>query len=569
MLRFNLPPIKKIKLNLYVVYLLPLLTGLIARAIFYMHWFKSPFHYYHILVGLDMRKFLIYGENFAHGNGLFSPYRLFIAVIYQIVGSNILPEAVVLGQIIMGLCTVSLTVYVALSISGSRNIALFSGLFIALYAPVIIYETQILKASIFLFLSVLSLATLLYARERHFSSISSFLAGVAAILPFFVRHAGFLWLITIMTWIAFYCRIKMVEKCETRMNLRRICLNFKPLLFFFVGSFSVLLAVIAINRTNGVGSRAYFLPNYSYLLSTGADESNDISRKKLSDLVDHKKPSPSRSASKALHKIKHYATKVFYVFNTFEMPNNINYYFVQKKLPVSKFFIGPALLIPLALTGMILMILYGGFYKKESILFFYIAAFAIPICVFLPLGRYKLVLSPIFCITAAYTLIYLYRIVENRGDKLHNILTPCLLTVLFFLTISTVSYPERRDDDKAYGRAASYVPDKLMKKGKFSEASTIMAEYYAKNPDNDIIILNYVSSLLGCGRPKDAEFILNTSGIPENRELAGRYYYELGETYYMLGGRKKALACYREVLKYPCADHRKKLAEKRMNELPR
>ena len=233
MLKFNLPSGKKFRLNLSVVYLIPVLVGLIARAIFYLHWFKSPFHYYHILVGLDMRKFLIFGENFYHGNEIFSPYHLFIAAIYGVVGSEILPEAVVLGQMLIGLLTIFFTVYIALSISGRRITALLAGLFMALYAPVIIYETQILKASIFLFLSLLSLAALLYARKRHFSNIPSFIAGIAAILPFFVRHAGFLWLVTAMAWIAFYCRIKIVRKCGIcLMGLRRTYLDFKPLLFF-------------------------------------------------------------------------------------------------------------------------------------------------------------------------------------------------------------------------------------------------------------------------------------------------------------------------------------------------
>ena len=570
MLTFNLSPVKKIRLNLYLVYLLPVLTGLIARVIFYLHWFKSPFHYYHVLVGLDMRKFLIYGEEFAQGNDEFSPYRLFIAATYAMVGSEILPETVVMGQIVIGLLTIFLTIYVTLSISGHRITALLAGFFMALYAPVIIYETQILKASIFLFLSLLSLAALLYARKKHFSNTSSFLAGVAVILPFFVRHAGFLWLVTAMAWIAFYCRIKIIKKCGIcLMGLRRTFLDFKPLFFFFIGSFSVLLIVVAINRINHLSSRSYFLPNYSYLLSTGADGSGDISRK--GDItpvtIDKRETSPSKSTSKTVGKIEHYAVKVFYIFNTFEMPNNINYYFIREKLPIAKFLLGPALLMPLALTGMILMILYGGFHKKESILFFYIAAFAIPICAFLPLGRYKLVLSPIFCIAAAYTLMYLYRIVNHKGTRLHNILTPSLLAVLFFLTISTVPYPERAADDKAYGLAASYIPDKLMHQGKFAEASHILGDYYADNRDNDMISLNYASALLGCNRPKDAEFILNKSGIPQDKQLTGRYYYELGETYRILNEKEKALKCYREVLRHPCAKHRKELTKKHIDKL--
>lgn len=562
MLKINIPPVKKFKLNLTVLYLIPVLIGTIARIVFFRHWFRSPFHYYHILVGLDMRKFLIFGENFYYGKEPFSPYSFFIAVIYGMVGSEILPEAVVLGQLILGLLTILLTVYVTLSISGKRTTALLAGVFMALYAPVFVYETQILKASFFLFVAMLSLASLLYARKRQFASVSLFFAGVFAVLPLFIRHAGFLWLITAFCWLTFYSRIKVLQKCGICfIGFNKTYKNFKPLLFFIAGSLTFLLIVICYNSSQGFDNLAYFQPNYSYIFAVGASEKGDISPS------DKKLPSPSVSVANTIYKIKHYSTKVFYLFNAYDLPNNINYYFIQKQIPILRFFIGPVLLIPLALTGLIMMIVYGGLFKKESILFFYIVSYAIPICIFLPLGRYKLVLAPVFCIAAAYCLIYLLKIANRKGSNLNNILTPALLAVFFFLAISRVEYPERPSDHKAYGIAASYIPDKLMQKGQFEEACRILADYYAANQDNAIISLNYASALLGCGRVKEAEFVLNLLGIPEDPTLCPRYFYESGETYRLLEEREKALQCYHEVLKSPGSEQRKKLAQKRIDEL--
>jgi len=567
MLKYYLPPNKRIRLNLYVVYLVPLITGLITKSIFYLYWFKSPFHYYHTIIGLDMRKFLIHGENFYHGTEPFSPYRLLIGLIFGFFGSDILPECVVMVQLVMGIITILLTVYVALSISGQKHTALLAGMFMALYAPVMVYETQILKASLFLFISLLSLASLLYARKRKFAPFPLFIAGVIAILPLFIRHAGFFWLLTSFCWLAFYCRIRVIKECGICfMDLRTTYPRFKPLLFFLAGSLTFLLIVAVYNKSNGFDSLSYFKPNYSYLLAVGADENDAISQNTNSPDKE-KIPPPSVTVSKAIGKVQHYAKKVFSLFNIFELPNNINYYFIQKKLPILKFFIGPALLIPLALTGLILMIVNGGFHRKESLLFFYTASFAIPICLFLPLGRYKLVLSPVFCIAAAYCLIYIAKIVNRKNNTMNNILTPGILAVIFFFTISTTLYPERISDDNTYGIAVSYVPDKLMHKGKFSEASLILADYYAENQNNPMISLNYASALLGCKRPKDTKYILTKLGVPENKELAGRYYYELGETYRMLHEKEKALKCYHEVLKYPCAEHRKVLAKKQIENL--
>lgn len=569
MLKFDLPPRKKFKLNLYLVYLIPILVGLIARFNFFRDWFASPFHYYHTLVGLDMRKFIVYGERFYHGKDIFSPYRLFVAIIYGIAGKDILPEALVMGQIILGLLSIALTIYVTLSISGRKSTAFMAGLFMSLYAPVIIYETQILKASIFLFLSLLSLAALLFARKKHFSNVSSLIAGAIAILPFFVRYAGFLWFVIAMVWFASYCRLKIIKKCGICLSgLHKTYPNFKPLFLFISGSLVVFLVVIAVNKKNNFSTTYYFFPNYSYIFSAGADTNGDISAKGEVNPVDTgkpKAPTPSETASKTLKIISHYAIKAYYVFNNFEMPNNINYYFIQQKLRITKFFIGPALLMPLALTGMILIIIYGGLKKKESILFCYIVAFAVPICAFLPLGRYKLVLAPIFCIAAAYATMYLYQIFNRKSSKLNNILVPSLMAVLFFLTISTVSYPKRSSDEKAYGLGAIYLPDQLMEKGKFKEASEILAKYYHENPQNTTICIYYASSLLGCNRPKDAEFVLNLLGIPN--DSIGHYFYVLGECYRIQGRKQDAIQCYAHVLDCPCQQKLKNLAKQQLHKL--
>lgn len=353
------------------------------------------------------------------------------------------------------------------------------------------------------------------------------------------------------------------------MGIGKTFPDFKPLLIFFAGTLSVILVVITVNKVNNCGSSSYFFPNYSYLLSTGADEKGDISSKgETSPTLPAKTaPTPSESASRAIDKISHYAIKVYYIFNNFEMPNNINYYFIQEKLPISRLFIGPALLIPLALTGLILMIYYGGLHKKESILFFYIAAFAIPICLFLPLGRYKLVLAPIFCIGAAYTMIYLNQIITRKGSKLHNILTPSLLAILLFLTISTRSYPTRSSDIKAYGLAAVYVPDKLMKKGNFKDASLILSQYYRENQTNVTISIYYASSLLGSNRPKDAEFVLSRLGVPEDIDSRSHYYFELGECYRLLNRREDAIRCYNQVPEFPCSDKLKETAKFQLKKL--
>lgn len=550
-------------INKKIVYAIPLILGLIVRIFAYFEWLASPFHYYHTIVGLDMRKFLVSGVNFSDGNAIFTPYNLFITTIYQCVGNDILPEGIVIGQIILGLGTIFFTTYIAMHLLGNKFIALISGIFIALYAPIIIYETTILKTTIYLFLSTLSLALLLYSRKKKFNIFSNSCLAISIILPFTIRFGGLLWIILATSWLFLY--ILKSKKIQSSTIIIRY-------LSAFIAS---LILIIGINQYNNINSKKYISRNFSYIFSTGSNANNEISgRTTNTQPTTVNNSEQSANSAKSANKFIVYFSKLKYLFFTSEMPNNINYYFMKEKLPFIRYLMGPILLIPLAILGFIIMVSRGGFLKKESILFIYIAAFATPTLLFLPLSRYKLSLIPIFSIGAGYALYNILLLTPTFQNFINshksNQSAPLekkkidknvwiLILYLILLLFAFISNPRiiRSSDKKAYGIGASYIPRKLMEQGKFKDAASILKNYYLNNQDNQIISLNYASALLGSGNPKAAEIVLTSINSPIDINNGAQFYFDLGEALRLQGRKNDALKCYQMAKKYPMTEKRK------------
>ena len=526
------PRFRRIQWSL--VFFLPLLAGIAARILFFKSWFHSPFRYYHVVQGLDMKTLLGWGDDFSKGQTPFSLYSIFIASVKFFSGGDMLPEAVVMAQMMLGLACVLLTVYTAKKLFGRKLPALASGLFMAVYSPMVIYETQILKATLFTFLCLSSLAFAIFAKQKRFRPGYAVALGFIALLPALVRISGISCFFMLLAWAALCLRRKSCAGGAVRGIAR-------PLGFILLGATVVVLSVVALNLRNSQPLFQTFSANLRYILSTGAKADADISPK----------PETTQEPQTAQQTFSHFLSKLLWIFGPREMPNNINYYFVSEKLPASQFLPGPGTLIPLALTGLILIILKGGITRKESILFFHIAACAMPMMLFLPLSRYKLALIPVFAVAAGYAIQRLCNIATRRATTMESAAVPSLLLVLLCASYASEPFIIRSSDLKAYALAATYYPDKLMSRGYFSEAADMLDDYYVANPRDEIITLHYASAMMGLGKFKEAEMLLVLMGIPEHETLYQRYFYELGECNRLQGNEETAMKYYKIVCDLP------------------
>ena len=529
----------------WLIYAVPMAVAGLVRIIFYSLWLESPFRYYHTLYGLDMRKFILWGENFYNGREPFSMYKCLVGCLYGIVGKEHLVEAVVLTQMLLGVLITGMTVYIFRHIFRNSWGAAIAGLLSALYAPFLIYETQVLKETLFLFLCLSALTAVVTLRRKHFSPIYSYISGILLIAPFFLRSSGILLGVLLLIWVFLYCLKK-----KRSLN---------PLLFIFMGIATLMSIVAGFNLKNHQSNANYFTPNTPYLLEVGAEA--DIHSLSIQEDRDAEYKSNEKGF---VNYILHYLSKPGYIFSGYEKPNNVNYYFEKQKLPFLRYLPGPLLIIPLSVAGILLLILNFRKNSRISILLLYMLAFIVPMMLFVPLARYKIVLIPVFTVFAGYWVYYIFQSLK-KGEK--SLLVKPLFLFLGALVFSGYfcrELPKRKSDIKSYGLATSHIPHQLMGKGDFQKAEDILEKYYMENPKNSFIMLNYVSSLLGTRQADKAKRILHNHTTIEEPALVGRYCYELAECAYMLGNKADAIKYYYTAIQYPISQQRLQLAKARI-----
>ena len=550
----------------------PMLAALLVRIAFYASWANSPFHLYHTIIGLDMRKFLLWGTGLADGHCRFTMYRFLVAIVSLFTDPANLATGVVIAQLALGVGTTGLTVYIFRRLFHNRSGAVLAGILFALYAPPLIYETQILKETLYLFLTTLSLAAAISAAAGRPSAKSAAICGATAIFPFLVRFSGILWFICVCIWFS-AARFKRNS-------------SWKTLAPFIAGSLLMLSLVFGFELSQGRSPLPFFTPNAGYILKVGAKKKlNDLSppsgnMKKITircrgmeietdnaekgrggELSNDDPAADKNGFSSAMRFTERYFSKTRYIFTGAEMPNNVNFYFEHSKLLPLRILIPPGFLVPIGLAGLILMLLTSSYRGRAAPLLWLLLAFSVPMIIFAPLARYKLVLAPTLCVSAAFLVTKVLR--EIRGRNWQALAKVCATIVAACLFSAILAPPLiiRNSDLKAYAVAATRRPVRLMTAGRFADARVILAPLAAENPGNGYIRVEYASSLLGTGDYRKAGGVLKTMPYTPDRRLAARINFEAAEAYRLQGNTIHALKCYRGAKRLGIAGFRGKATE--------
>lgn len=584
---------RKKRINtIFSVYGLPLFLAVFARLILFINWLESPFRYYHKLPGLDMKTMLSFGEQFYKGGSKFSIYEFFLAIIYFTNGKTYSSAIIVFLQHCIGIVTVLLIAYITLRIFGSRIAAASSGSLAAIYAPSLIYESMVLKECVFLFTATLSLSVILYARKHHFSTKMLYVSGIAAVLPCLVRFSGILWLVCALIWIFLY--VKKQRKISfphfrssKKNNFQFIKISLLPLM----GALTLLAGASFYNYSRHLSPVPFpSYPSFSYIFEIGVAEN----LRNLSLPGDMDSALDTNIFLFSLKKIPHYTGNFLSLFNAYEKPNNINYYFVKEILKPLKYMVGSFLLIPFAITGITILAFQRKLCAGSSLLLFYILSFALPICVFVPLSRYRLVLTPAFCAFSTYPYIFIFR-ERTFNKKLLALLWTTAVYTLSTIWASPKNIHIRAEDYVAYGAAlelqkgdvpeveicymtarlidresksaAIYLAQKLMQHRKFEKAEEILEKFYARYPANHIIVINYACSLLGSNQPEKAEKILLKLGEPSAAKNKVNYYYQLAESQRLQNKKEDAIKYYQKALTYSEEEKQKNIIKKALSNM--
>ena len=579
--------------------LLPICIALIARLVVFYSWLASPFRYYHTIRGLDMFKITNLFTDSYLNSGSFSDLYIYLygTVLRMTNGINTI-EVMVIIQMLIGVLSVFLVTLISNKIFTNRIIAFLSGALFAVYSPALMYECFILKETLFMFLCLLLFCFALNVKSRKYSNLSFLILGIFAALPGLIRFSGLLWGFSALIWSLvgyYFLGIKTTGKIYTQnlglvSKLNNILLK---LIFFIFGLFIILTPLHFLNNGNLCGFSTIKNTQWiRYILKVGGQSEiktmnivNNEGEKETEDnrlkTGDERQEPEIRDDSKLPQTdsklLSTYIRKFFMLFDVYEIPNNLNYYFIKDGLKPLKYLLSPFILLPIAIAGGLILLFYIHIYFGTTILYFFILPTIISSTIFLPIARYRIIMIPIFCIFAAFFIYKIFSSLFRLGFICIGICILVYLTVLSLELTYTKNDYYRASDYITYGHALKYqnsknpkillayeiayetrpdlkknlfyYSDELMKNNQFKKATEILLPEYEKEPNNIDIILRYSAALLGTNNPKQSLKILQSVPEPEANKQKIEYFYNIAESHFLLQNYPNANKYYEKILK--------------------
>lgn len=508
---------RSLKIRKEFVFIIPFIVALTVRGA--ALWFRSdsPFPFYNYIVGLDMNTLLHIGSWLYNGFSLFTLYKFTIAATMYFNGGQPMPEAIVVIQMLMGIGITLLVTWCALALTGKKSWALASGLLAALYAPGLMYESFILKETYMTFFSLLALAGLIWARKKHFSPSASYTVGLLLALPCMCRVSASIFCVLGAAWVlwCYFNRFGGLQdkRWRIKMSIVTACL---------AGGIATLLVPVSIFNYYNTGKSELrpFHINMKYAVSVGkANNAQSMSVEPSEFPYESPKLGTDTNVIGTVTSANFllgFAKKVPLVFSSTEIPNNLNYYYLKDLLFPLKYMIGPMFLIPLALISLILLLITGGVFRKNSILMIFIISFIIPICLFYPLARYRIIFYPVFCMLAPLPCFFILNNLQRNKLKIFILLT-IAAGVIVLMPVSPKE-KVRPVDLITYGKAVEL---KELSPGK---SLSLYQDAWQMAPQSKTAIACYISAILKSGRPVQAARIIMPN-LQKNPNNSAYLYY--------------------------------------------
>lgn len=423
------------------------------------------------------------------GNGKFPPFftvhRAFGALVWSLNGHQHSVIAFFILQNILGIVSALLVTWIVLTLSGKRLWALLAGVLAAWYGPALLYEDTVLQESIVCFTLLLSVAALVWALKHRFDKYHSLAAGAALGVACLGRPTAALWAAAAIVWSVIYL-----------VRRKRFAWTY---LIGFAGFLLVLSALSYLTVHHG---------RLFYTVLPYATEVNQVNQ------VSYQENAVSANKLSALTQIGFNALqRAPLLWSAREIPENLNYYFLKQQFNVLFAAVGPALLLPLALAGALLLLFRRRLLDAKSLILLLIACMLLPLSANYPIGRYRLSLYPYFCMTAAYLAVEMQS--KNRRRQ--------WLTLGLVILIFAVNRPPdqqlRSSDYISWGHALAADPKAAEKPLDYYYLA------YQLSNGNQAAAVNILTILIPAGQLKDAEVLLNDALTKPNINQSLMYYY--------------------------------------------
>ena len=435
---------KRIRLTRHFILIFSGIFSLLVRIGFFFRYLESPFRYFHKVPGLDMETLLRFSEwgPDKEFSPLFVVHRFLIYLIWLFNGKEHCIPAIVFFQSLFGAAGAVLVADLCLMLWGKRKIALISGVFYGLYPVTLMYDFCILQESVTTTLILLGVWSYFKCRSRHFPSKQAFFSGI------------------------------LLGLCSVGRPVAAILSVIFPVKTFFDGKHKAAYLLtagvcalwLAASSFNLIFSQSFFpfFKAMNYTVSFHAQKAETATASQQT--------SPQKNGLERMLTGLPERTSKFFL--SYEIPENINYYFLRSRIFPTKYLPGPGILMPLALAGIFLMLL--RLKHREGLLLGIILLLALPLAAREPIGRYRLHLVPYFVLCGAYFFIVLL-----RNTRKSNYLCGGAYALALGVNFS-FSQPAqiRVSDHVAWGRAAE-----IKNKGNPS-AESLREFFWAWNKSN-------------------------------------------------------------------------------------
>jgi len=412
----------------------------LARIAYLTSFSRTPFFDYYPR-GFD-QYLLLQGALEIAGGNLLGPlanekhaalYKYLLAIPFSIFGGNF--WAIWCFQFAIGVL-IALVVYDVGKRCFGRATGLFAGLWYALYGPALFFEGQIVREQLLSLFVILSVYFLIRAHKGNhqgqlengqppngpdsgFAYKTPVAAAVTLSLAMQTRPNAilifpfalfYLWLmnpgLALRRRVGVLLRFSAVFVAVSIPMLARTIWVFKRLVFYDEsGPFVLLLGNLP--DYGGVGWE--ISPLYQSLAEKAGSENAITWRMTLSWLFDLYLSNPL-----ALPAI--YLRKLYFTFNSYEYPSNLNYYMFIKltplmKAPWSKF----SVLTGFGVIGMAISIFGTGEQKGRAALYMVFIGALAGIVLFYPVDRFRMPLAPLLMVLGAFAAVRVASLFRNRN----------------------------------------------------------------------------------------------------------------------------------------------------------
>ncbi|MBW2699457.1 MAG: glycosyltransferase family 39 protein [Deltaproteobacteria bacterium] len=420
-------------------------------------------------------------------------YAYFLASIYTVFGEA--PWWACMIQVILGTLSVGLTYELGRRLFGPAT-GLIAGLLAACYPMFIFTNALLLGVTLIVFLNLLMLILIASAMPRPSWwkwLAAGLLLGLSALLRGNILIFGPLAVIAVIAYYGWDNKRRWLSAGLLMFFGCLLALAPATAHNFLIGEDHVLLTANAganFYIGNNPDSDGIYIAEARYKgrpmgMSVRDQEANfpAVARKELKQ----KKVKPSRVSSfwmgKTFDSIKEkpkrwlmvISKKLKYFFNSYEVPNNRDLEFSKRfSLILSMPWPSFGIIMPLGLLGLALMVRR---FRKRGLLLMYFAAYLFALLAFFVNARYRLPLVPVLLITAAVSLRWLWRVLQDRR-WLPAIMAVLSLAGLYFLAYQPVDEVGFRTNHLNLGNAYRDLGNNNKALESYDEAIRMSPGYY-------------------------------------------------------------------------------------------